>query len=195
MANYGNGILQYEEKSFCSNDDCQDVTVCKLVTDEGEEKYYIPVDQSLNKSRANGSGDKTKMKGHTSWDAIRILQNDDGLFIKLNDPTFSRTRLTKQQYTWQNYVHLTLALDCQNQQTTSTANLTGTNVKFSPSILPYHAVGFNASGGGTLSLNNQKITVTSKGWCGKTYFASIGGNVPNHDNHSRTGQHLLSVTF
>ena len=145
--------------------------------------------------KSSGSASKNKYQGHTSWDAVRIIQNDDGLFLKLNDPTFSRSRLSVQPLAWQTFIHFTLAYNCQGPVTKSTANLSGTNLKFSPSILPYHKAGYNASGGGSLSSSNQKLTVTSKGYCGHTYFASIGGAIPNHDNHHRTGEHLLSVTF
>ena len=48
--NYGNGLIQFQEKSFCANGICNDVTICQI-TDEGEEKYYVPVDQDLNNSR------------------------------------------------------------------------------------------------------------------------------------------------
>ena len=43
--------MQFVEKSFCSNNVCEDVTVCQLVNDQGEEKFYVPLNQSLNKSR------------------------------------------------------------------------------------------------------------------------------------------------
>ena len=78
--------------------------------------------------------------------------------------------------------------------TSSTANLERTNLKFSPSILPYHPIGWQPSGGGSLSSNNQALTVTSKGYCAHTYFVSIYA-VPIHDNNSKTGEHLLPVTF
>ena len=39
--------------------------------------------------KSNGGGNKDQ--GTTIFDAIRIIQNNDGLFIKLNDATFSRS--------------------------------------------------------------------------------------------------------
>ena len=48
VVNYGNGLIQFQEKSFCANGVCNDVTICQIVTDEGEEKYYVPVEQNLN---------------------------------------------------------------------------------------------------------------------------------------------------
>ena len=48
VVNYGNGLIQFQEKSFCANGVCNDVTICQIVTNEGEEKYYVPVEQDLN---------------------------------------------------------------------------------------------------------------------------------------------------
>ena len=49
--NYGNGLLNFVEKQFCSNDVCEDVTVCEVVTETKEKKYYVPVDSKLNTSK------------------------------------------------------------------------------------------------------------------------------------------------
>ena len=49
--NYGNGLIQFTQKSFCSNGVCNDVTVCQVLTSSGEENYYIPVDGTLNESK------------------------------------------------------------------------------------------------------------------------------------------------
>ena len=49
--NYGNGLIQFNQKSFCSNDACNDVTVCQVLTSSGEKNYYIPVDGSLNEMK------------------------------------------------------------------------------------------------------------------------------------------------
>ena len=142
--------------------------------------------------KANGGNNK--IKGTTRWDAIRLIQNDNGLFLKLNDPTFSRTRLDNQPETARNYIHYTLAYDCTNQNAVSRANLSRTNLKFSTLVLPYRIRGNSASGAGALSSNNQILTVTVKGWCSHAYFVSIY-SIPMGDGNSITGQHLLPVTF
>ena len=49
--NYGNGLIQFTQKSFCSNSVCNDVTVCQVLTSSGEKNYYIPVDGTLNESK------------------------------------------------------------------------------------------------------------------------------------------------
>ena len=41
--------------------------------------------------KSNGSNDGNYDQGTTIFDAIRIIRNNDGLFIKLNDATFSRS--------------------------------------------------------------------------------------------------------
>ena len=73
--------------------------------------------------------------------------------------------------------------------TTSTANLERTPIKFSPSVLPYPAMGWQPSGGAVLSSNNQAMTITNRGYCGETYFSRIA------ITRRSEGEHLLSVTF
>ena len=46
---------------------------------EHQGKYYLPVIPSSNISRANGG--QGKLKGTTIWDAVRIIQRDDGLYL------------------------------------------------------------------------------------------------------------------
>ena len=46
--NYGNGLIQFTQKSFCSNGVCRDVTVCQVSSSSGKKNYYIPVDGTLN---------------------------------------------------------------------------------------------------------------------------------------------------
>ena len=135
-----------------------------------------------------------EIKGVTIWNAIRLIQKDNGLFLKLNDPTFTLNQFDYQPETDRNYIHYTLAYDCTNQNAVSTANLSRTNLKFSTSVLPYRIRGYSASGGGSLSSNNQILTVTVKGSCSHAYFVSIYA-VPMGDGNSITGQHLLPVTF
>ena len=50
-SSYGNGLLNFVEKQFCSNDVCEDVTVCQVVTETKEKKFYVPVDSKLNTSK------------------------------------------------------------------------------------------------------------------------------------------------
>ena len=47
----GNGLLKFAKKSFCLNGACNDVTICMLKNETGEEKYYLPLIGSLNKSK------------------------------------------------------------------------------------------------------------------------------------------------
>ena len=86
------------------------------------------------------------------------------------------------------FLPFTFASDCRRQMTTSTANLERTSIKFSPSVLPYPARGYTASGGAVLSSNNQAMTITNRGYCGETYL------VYGITNRSAE-EHLLSVTF
>ena len=44
----GNGDIRYFQKSFCLNGECNDVTVCMMETETGEEKYYLPLHGDLN---------------------------------------------------------------------------------------------------------------------------------------------------
>ena len=203
---YGNGLLNFAEKSFCKNGICKELTVCQITTNEGEENYYLPLDGVLNKSKEfisiistvahyfraqekrcqidqfevksfnpilwnnlQGNGGGENWKAHTEYDAVRLIQNSDGLFLKLNDGTFTR-----------NYCHyacekpgimtrimpFTMASDCKQQSNpavVSTADLRRTSIKFSTSILPYFANGSGASGKAVLSQNNQVMTITAKG--------------------------------
>ena len=88
--NYGNGLLHFNEKSFCAHGVCEDVTICQLTNDAGEKKYYLPVG-SGNISKNNGGNATLRRKGTTIYNAVRLIENNDGLFFKLNDGTFSRT--------------------------------------------------------------------------------------------------------
>ena len=143
--------------------------------------------------KANGGNNK--IKGTTRWDAIRLIQNDNGLFLKLNDPTFTLNRFDNHSpETGRNYIHYTLAYDCTDypgatntHRATSTADLSRTNLKFSTSVVPYKKWGFSAEGEGLSSSNNQILTVTAKGWCSYTYFVSAGLSVPLGDDNSITG--------
>ena len=50
---YGNGLIEFEEKMFCSKpsqEQCNTVTVCKI-SDLEEEKLYVPLNRTLNKSK------------------------------------------------------------------------------------------------------------------------------------------------
>ena len=66
------------------------------------------------------------------------------------------------------------------------------------SVLPYHssAAGHQDSGSGTLSSDDQVLTVTSRGRCGHTYFVNTPTMVIDlTDDDSVTGEHLLQVIF
>ena len=151
---------------------------------------------TIRKANGGVAQGVNKMEGYTKYDAIRIIENDNGLFIKLNDPTFSRSSL-EHGALQQIFIPFTQVTDCRGQLTTSTANLTRTPIKFSASVLPYHSLGWNHSGGAVLSSNNQVMTVTNQGRCGVTYFAYYNSHwdLQLTDNHPVLGEHLLPVTF
>ena len=149
----------------------------------------------VTNAKANGANDHGKVEGYTKYDAIRLIENGDGLFINLNDPTFSRSSLEHGSHNI--FIPFTLVTDCKRQLTTSTANLARTPIKFSPSVLPYHPRGFDESGGAVLTSNSQVMTITSRGWCGGTYFASFNSHWEDvhTDDHPVLGEHLLPVNF
>ena len=78
-------------------------------------------------------------EGETIFEAIRIIENSGGLFIKLNDATFARLKIIAEPDYFVNpggkspFFPLTWAFDCKDEVTTSTANLTGSKLKFPPS--------------------------------------------------------------
>ena len=126
------------------------------------------------------------LKGYTKFDAIRLIENNNGLFIKLNDPTFSRSYL--QHGIGQHYLRYTMVMDCRDQLTTSTANLERTIIKFSPSDVSHYQCPNSChdySGDAVLSSNNQVMTITVRAGCGATFFKG-----PSID-----GEKLLQVTF
>ena len=94
------------------------------------------------------------------------------------------------------WLPFTYVAECSGQWTTSTANLERTPIKFSPSVLPYHATGWEASGGAVLSSNNQIMTITTKGQCASTYFADYESrwDLIVGDDHPVVGQSILPVT-
>ena len=130
------------------------------------------------------------LEGYTKYDAIRLIENNNGLFIELSDPTFSRSNLHYLHGIDHRYLRYTMVMDCRNQLTTSTANLERTIIKFSPSVLPYTSSGNpKTSGNAVLSSNNQVMTITVRGKCGSTYF-----DVIDWQNYE-SDVHLLPVTF
>ena len=139
----------------------------------------------LKYNQFKGNGGHGNFEGYTKYDAIRLIEKDNGLFIKLTDPTFSRSYL---QHGNGKYMAFTLVLDCRRQWTTSTANLKRTIIKFSPSVLSQYQCSSSChdySGNAVLSSNNQVMTITARGGCGGTFFKG-----PSID-----GQKLLQVTF
>ena len=135
------------------------------------------------------------MEGSTNYDAIRIIEDNTGLYFKLNDGTFSRSTIVHANGAV--FIPYTMALDCKQEVTTSVANLVGTAIKF-PSTLAYHSMGSNsASGGSVLSLNDQVLTVTIEGFCGTAYFAAYSSDyhLQFGDTHPVLGEHLIPVSF
>ena len=92
---------------------------------------------------------------------MRIIQNDDGLFIKSNDATLARS--TCHQACGVSFVPYTMAADCTAQGMTSTADLRRSSMKFSATVLPCYANGNGADGNCTLSEKNQVLKVENTG--------------------------------
>ena len=222
--NYGNGLINFIEKSFCAHGICEDVTICQLTNDAGEKNYYLPLG-SGNISKNNGGNATRRRKGTTIYNAVRLIQNNDGLFFKLNDGTISRTEcngaacddwfrpgFTKEvfgkseqrtrtvcEHVWYsvdpNHRPYTMASSCASVMVTSEADLSGSPIKFSSTILPYYIRGHISQGGAELSSNNQVLTVKSAGNCADTYFVYFQDDYDKllTDDHPILGEHLLPV--
>ena len=148
--------------------------------------FHVKNISCIKSNQLKGNGGLGKLEGYTKYDAIRLVEKNNGLFIKLTDPTFSRSYL---QHANNIYMPFTLVLDCRLQLTTSTANLERTIIKFSPSELSHYQCSSTCSssysGDAILSSNNQVMTITARAKCGGTFFKG-----PSID-----GQTLLQVTF
>ena len=69
------------------------------------------------------------------------------------------------------YFSWAYASDCVGRYATSLSDLRTTDFKFDTRVTSYmQPRGWDASGNGKLSSNNQVLTVLSKGWCGHTYI-------------------------
>ena len=139
----------------------------------------------LRSNQLKANGGNGKLEGYTKYDAIRLIEKNNGLFIKLKDPTFSRSYL---QNGATSYIRFTSVSDCKRQWTTSTANLERTIIKFSPSDVSHYQCPSSChdySGDAVLSSNNQVMTITVRAGCGATFFKG-----PDID-----GEKLLQVTF
>ena len=121
--------------------------------------------KSLTLSKAGGG--HGRIQGSTYYDAIRIIESSDGIYIKLSDGTFSRSSFINNGDT--QYLYYTEAHDCSGVYRTSTADIGRTNFKFLSSVAAtYKPGGWKAYGEGSLSSNNQRLTVRSNGLCGST---------------------------
>ena len=119
-------------------------------------------------------GGHGRIQGTTHYDALRIIESTDGIYIKLSDGTFSRSSFINNGDTHQLYY--TVAHDCSGVFRTSTADLGRTNFRFLSSVAEtYKPAGWRAYGEGSLSSNNQRLTVRSSGLCGSTKT-----NLPNY---------------
>ena len=220
---YGSGTIQFTMKSFCSNGVCNDISVCEIVASSGERKYYVPLhgSDSVSKelvytisltldvivlllfwtnSKAKGNGG---WNSDTRYDAVRLIEDSNGLHIKLNDNTFTRFFDNGSPTSWNSALPFTMAVDCAltgtalNPTVTSTADLRRSSIKFSSSVIPYFNNGGQASGSAVLSSSNQVMTTTARGGCGFTYFVSVSSNYNKNwdDTNAIMGQHLLPVGF
>ena len=93
-----------------------------------------------------------------------------------------------------------MASSCASVEVTSEADLSGTPIKFSSTILPYaihrpQASSHIPQGGAELSSNNQVLTVKSTANCGDTYFVDFQDDYDKllTDDHPILGEHLLPV--
>ena len=174
---YGNGLLNYAERSFCIDGNCKDIPVCSVNTGTSEEKYYVPLVGNSNiakelvkvklhyYNRYNECNCEThgllvtfckvisdtvkltkrnalssKWYADTYYDAVRLIQKPNGLFLKLNDATFARNDCKNKCGDFPTRtIPFTMANTCvQSTPITSTADLRRSLIKFSLSILPYH---------------------------------------------------------
>ena len=70
-----------------------DRTIKKVTVIERDGKYYLPVDQTENISQANGNaGETTKMRGTTTWNAVRIIQGPGNPQIDITDFTYANRK-------------------------------------------------------------------------------------------------------
>ena len=84
------------------------------------------------------------------------------------------------------YLAWAYASDCKRAWATSRCDLTNTGFEFDTSITSYvQSKGWQASGEGRLSSNNQVLTVRSKGYCGHTYI----------ENSPYRSEHLIQIQF
>ena len=55
--------------------------------------FHVKNISCIKSNQLKGNGGLGKLEGYTKYDAIGLLEKNDGLFIKLTDPTFSRSYL------------------------------------------------------------------------------------------------------
>ena len=90
--------------------------------------------------------------------------------MRSNDPTFATTTVIKSDKDGKNFIEWLFAQDCNDQpDVNSVGSLTGTNLKFSPSILPVNAIG-SENGEYIMSDDAKNITATARGECSYTFF-------------------------
>ena len=66
MSSYGNGLIQFFEKSFCSYGVCKNVTVCQTVDVIDGVKYYVPL-RVDTANRRSQELDKNNNLVKTTW--------------------------------------------------------------------------------------------------------------------------------
>merc|ERR1712024_296563 len=103
-------------------------------------------------------------EGITTWNAIRIIQNENGMKLKTDDPTFTTTKIVTlpSAALADHWIFWLFAHTCRHytQTTSSFGDLKGTNIHFSKSILPVSPFGNRASGQYTLSGDQKRITAS-----------------------------------
>ena len=143
--------------------------------------------------------DGTYFQGTTTWNAVQILQTENGMKLKMNNPYFTTTNIdtngtisteivSDQNQRWLEWLS---ARDCRKKYTKSYGSLKGTMLKFDPSIFPVSSQGSGHSGQYTRSQNDKVITVGAKGSCASTYYGTLIWKDDVHPEYS----HDIPVIF
>ena len=74
-----------KEKTFQFGSVSQSLRICTI-----NNYDYLPLERNRNKAVSTGSYDRTKREGKTYWDAVRIFQGVDTVYIDTNDFTFAK---------------------------------------------------------------------------------------------------------
>ena len=77
------------------------------------------------------SGRADIFEGITTWNAVRIIQKEDGMKLNADDPTFATTKVVTLPSNHKGWIQWLLAGNCRPAQTTSSSgNLKGLVYQF-----------------------------------------------------------------